>query len=240
MVDPEAADEAPVGARIDLHCHSAFSKDAIGSLDAIATAATLKRLDGVVLTEHDTLQHVDPVARWNEENADLGFRFYAGVEISARGGHILAYGVDALVPYGLPPAETVSRVQELGGVAVPAHPFRRGSGMGHAEMDKLRADLFAIEVWNAQEIRGGNKDAASWAVGHGIGGTGGSDAHQVHDVGNGYTEFPDPVDATRDLLDQLRSGDTWGVGGRTPMRTLLRQGVRNKVKRMRGEFVLHK
>lgn len=234
--DAPAEPAPPRGSRIDLHAHSSYSKDAIGDLDAIAAAATAAGLDGVCLTEHDTVSHHPPIARWNEVNGDLPFRFYPGIEVSARGGHVLAFGMHEPVPLGQTVLETIHLIQDLGGVACPAHPFRRGSGLGSKLLDELVDDLIVIEVWNAQDFTGGNKRAASWAVQNVKGGTGGSDCHQVHDVGNGYTEFRHRIQNEDDLLAALQGGDSWGMGHRTAVPTLLRQGTRNMIRRMRGKL----
>lgn len=233
-----AADDPPArrGSRIDLHAHSAFSKDAIGGLDALAAEATAKGLDGVCLTEHNTVRHHDAIERWNEENGDLPFRFFPGTEVSARGGHVLAFGITQPVPFGRSVLETIHLIQDQEGVACPAHPYRRGSGIGPKLLDELVDDLHVIEVWNAQDLMGGNRHAAAWAVQNVKGGTGGSDCHQVHDVGNGYTDFLDAIRDIDDLVRALKEGNCWGVGGRTPVQTLLRQGTRNLVRRMRGKL----
>lgn len=229
-------DPPKTGSRIDLHAHSGFSKDALGTLDQLAAAATTKGLDGVCLTDHNTLKHHAAIDRWNDENGDLPFRFYRGLEVSARGGHILAYGLTEGVPFGRTVLETIDLIRDQGGIACPAHPFRRGSGMGRKLMDELVDHLNVVEVWNAQDLLGGNKHAASWAVQNVKGGTGGSDCHQVHDVGNGYTEFMTQVHNEADLLKALLDGNSWGMGGRTAVPTLLRQGSRNLVRRMQGRL----
>lgn len=222
-------------ARIDLHCHSAFSKDALGELDALAAAATAKKLNGVCLTEHNTVAHHDALAAWNDAH-DGAFRFFPGNEVSARGGHVLSIGAIEGIPMGRSVLETVTRIHDAGGVAIPAHPFRRGSGIGRKELEGVAQELYAVEVFNAQELGAGNRNAASWCVANSLGGTGGSDCHQVHDVGNGYTEFMDPVRNAGELVQLLKEGETWGVGHRTRFATLVRQASRNVVRRARGQL----
>lgn len=237
MADPAEEEPMPrTGGRIDLHAHSGFSKDALGGLDEIAAAAIAKGLDGVCLTEHNTLRHREAVERWNEENGDLPFRYFAGSEVSARGGHILAFGIGESVPFGRNILETIQLIHDQGGVASPAHPFRRGSGIGRKLLDEMVDDLHVVEVWNAQDLTGGNPRTAAWAIQNVKGGTGGSDCHQVHDVGNGHTEFLYPIHTDADLVRALKEGNSWGVGGRTAIPTLMRQGTRNLVRRMRGKL----
>ncbi|MBW3582931.1 MAG: CehA/McbA family metallohydrolase [Euryarchaeota archaeon] len=224
-------DVRPVAARIDLHCHSAFSKDSLGTLDAIAAAARGKGLDGVCLTDHDTVRHHGAIEDWNRTHGD-GFRFWPGCEVSTNTGHMLAIGIREAVPYGLPVEETIDEIIAAGGMAVPSHPLRRGSGVRMDGLDRHGTIIRAVEVWNAQEPERRNQEVADWARTNRVGGTGGSDAHQVHDTGNGYTLFPDNVDLLDDLLDQLAGGDTWGVGTKTARTTLVRQAARNTLRRL--------
>lgn len=227
---------------IDLHVHSAFSNDALGTLEEIARAARAKGVGGAVLTEHDTMRHRSRIETWNRDHApdDTDFRFYVGTEVSATGGHILGIGIQETIPYGRSPAETIELIEDQGAVAVPAHPGRRGSGIGYEAVERLHLDptvrLRAIEVHNAQELWDRNETTAALAERLDLGGTGGSDAHQVYDVGNAYTLFPEPVCHLDDMIRQLQDGRTWGTGTRTGLPTLLRQGTRNLIRRVRGKL----
>ncbi len=237
-MSPDDADPGPdrVKARIDLHCHSAYSKDAIGTLQEIADAARAKGLDGVCITDHDTLAHHPAIDVWNRIHDAGTFRLFAGCEVTTREGHLLAFGLREAVPRGLPVAEAVDAIRDQAGVCIPAHPLRRFTGIGVEGLAVASARVPAVEVWNAQDLGGRNAHTATWAVENGKGGTGGSDAHQVHDVGHGVTEFLEPVDDLEGLLKALETGHTWGVGRKTALATLVRQATRNTWRRATGRL----
>jgi hypothetical protein len=83
-------------------------------------------LDGVVITEHDWL--------WTEDELDElraeapGLIVLSGIEVTAREGHFLAYGVrnPFAVPHGIGVAELCREVHRQGGAVAAAHPYRWG------------------------------------------------------------------------------------------------------------------
>jgi len=82
-----------------------------------------------------------------------------------------------------------------------------------------------------------NRSAAAVAARRHLGSTGGSDVHELSDLGRAYTEFPDGITGLSGVLAALRAGTTragggtLGLGGRarTDWRTIvlrLRRGLR--------------
>src|SRR5437899_2775011 len=113
--------------KFDLHMHTTkHSPDSHMDPLAMVRRAREIGLDGVVITEHDWL--------WTEEElqelraADPELVILAGVEVSCREGHFLAYGVTNpfAVPRGMGVAALCREVHRQGGVVVGAHPFRWG------------------------------------------------------------------------------------------------------------------
>ena len=107
---------------IDLHVHSEDSYDADEPVERLLERAVRAGLDGVVVTDHDSIHESRRAAALA---ADYGLVGLPGVEVSTADGHLLALGVVERPSRGEPLAETVSRVHELGGVAVVPHPFQR-------------------------------------------------------------------------------------------------------------------
>ena len=113
--------------KFDLHMHTTrHSPDSnMDPFDLVRKAQELK-LDGVVITEHDWL--------WTDEElnelrtAAPGLVVLAGIEVGAREGHFLVYGVNDpfLLPVGIPVKELCREVHRQGGAVVTAHPFRWG------------------------------------------------------------------------------------------------------------------
>src|SRR5262245_58085030 len=113
--------------RFDLHLHtSRHSPDSRMLPDALCRRARSIGLDGFVITEHDWLWTEDELDELRE--AHPGLVILAGVEVSTREGHFLAYGVRN--PFSIPRqigcADLCREVHRQGGAVVAAHPFRWG------------------------------------------------------------------------------------------------------------------
>ena len=113
--------------KFDLHMHTTrHSADSVMDPFAMCRRARVIGLDGVVITEHDWL--------WTESELDVlremhpNLVILSGVEVSAREGHFLVYGVTNpfAVPRGIHVADLCHEVHGQGGAVVAAHPFRWG------------------------------------------------------------------------------------------------------------------
>src|SRR5919108_4419991 len=106
-----------------MHVHSTYS-DGTANVPEILEAAEDAEADAVFLTDHDTLQaRRDGYEGWHQ-----GVLLLVGLEILARGGHFLAFGVDReLAHEGRSAGEMCAAVEEAGGLGFPAHPFSEGS-----------------------------------------------------------------------------------------------------------------
>jgi predicted metal-dependent phosphoesterase TrpH len=196
--------------RIDLHCHTLYSRDNYLEARDLIRWSRESGLDGVVVTEHHSheagRQAVDRVA--HEE----GFLLLRGVEVSTNQGHLLLYGVedDSWNVWGrnnyLDAREVIAAAKRLGAVAVAAHPYRLNDlyPMG-AGIYKLTG-LVAVETANGrnQLVEDQRAEEATRALG--LPGVGGSDCHAVGDIGKCYTVFERPVCTVADLVRELSAG----------------------------------
>jgi len=127
--------------RIDLHIHTIHSGDSSITLAEALKWCERRGLDGLAITDHDVVGEV----RVSSPQDDL--LILPGVEISARGGHILALGVEEVIPEGLSIAETVDRIREMGGISVIAHPFAPSKSWVNID-ELVGVGLDAVEVAN--------------------------------------------------------------------------------------------
>jgi predicted metal-dependent phosphoesterase TrpH len=201
------------GQRLDLHVHSTYSPDSRLSLEAILGQLSYVGLMGFALTDHNTVAGHRALADLQSRHRE--YLFIPGVEVSTREGHLLAYGVDAAPPPHRPIAETIDWVEARSGVAVIAHPFRWTHGVGRRVATTAR--VRAIETRNGHNSEIVNARAELLAAQRGIGATGGSDAHDLRDLGRTYTEWPDPTDSVAGILEQLRQGRTASNGPSLPL-----------------------
>jgi predicted metal-dependent phosphoesterase TrpH len=190
--------------KIDLHTHTRHSGDNDAEPSMMAEAAIAKGLHGIAFTEHSSYLASGYADNLRERFGDR-LLILRGVEFSALEGHCLVFGVDTdqLSLKGADVASLIKKVNEHGGVAIPAHPYRGGSGIGRLIMS-LKG-LCAIEGYNGANMHPMNMMAFEGARKLGIPITGGSDAHAPAEVGSCYTEFNCRI-TQENFLDQLRKG----------------------------------
>ncbi len=133
-----------------VHVHSTFS-DGRATVDEIATAARSSGADAVLLTDHDTLE----AKRRGLEGWRHGVLVLVGVEVSPRGGHFLAFGLDDEIDHrGMSEGDIAAAVARAGALGFAAHPFSRGSRMSrrigrpHPWQALDRDDYTGIELWS--------------------------------------------------------------------------------------------
>jgi predicted metal-dependent phosphoesterase TrpH len=198
--------------RIDLHVHSQYSGDTDAEPEELIARAVSVGMHGIAFTEHYSFEASEPVEglRGKYEDSILILR---GVELSAAEGHCLVFGAntDRLSISHAPVDVIVRVVNEAGGVVIPSHPFRRGSGLGNAIFGM--AGLCALEGCNGANLHAFNARAIETAKELNLPFTGGSDAHAPEEVGSCFTEFKDRV-SPDNFIALLRKGNYRGVDAR--------------------------
>jgi len=187
--------------KLDLHVHTNHSRDAVnGSPREVLELAKRIGLDGLAITDHNVIEGSIEAASIAKE---FGLVVVRGIEVSTASGHVVAYGVDEVIPRGLTINETSDRIRDLGGVAVAAHPKRFPSGMGLRAAASCRFD--GIETINGGNPARSNIAARRVAEMRHLSQIGGSDSHRPHELGRAFTVF-DAAQTEDDVVDAIRSG----------------------------------
>lgn len=181
-----------------MHIHSKYSPCSRASIHAILDKALDVGLQGVAITDHDTIKGAQKAKKLAES---YGVQVFIGSEVTSSDGQILAYGIEQEIPLGLTAGETIRVIHDLNGVAVAAHPFRETSYSLGNRIFELELD--GVEVLDA--FRGIDKEAKSAAEIMGVSMIGGSDAHHEEDVGWGVTEFKTQIENDSTLLEAIRN-----------------------------------
>ena len=199
---------------IDTHCHTKYSYDNwLEPRDLIRRAKALG-LDGAVITEHYSYEASAPV---EQVGRDEGFLILRGVEIATDKGHLLAYGVtdDGWNIWGrdsyLPLEEVIERVNDLGGICAPAHPFRNVGLASLMEGLLELKDIAAVESHNGVNAESDNDLAISASSHLGLPTLGGSDCHKTVAVGRCATEFSQPVHDMASFIAAVKAGACRGA-----------------------------
>ncbi len=176
--------------KIDLHCHSYYSNDALSSPKEMIKTALKKGLDGIALTDHNT------TAGWKaaiETAKKLNAILILGEEIKIKKqgrtvGEILGYFLKQEInPQGKSVEEVIGEIKKQGGVSIIAHPFYWRKPF--KELEKYKNLVDGIEVFNARsQTKKGNQKALDFAQKNNLSMTAGSDTHSCFEVGNAYIE----------------------------------------------------
>lgn len=166
--------------------------------ERIAEAAADAALDGIAVTDHDTLANVEVVRNAAPSDLDV----ISGVEVTTTQGHLLALDVDE-VPPQTEPLTVIDHIHDQDGVAVLSHPFDTLRQYYDANLDAIAEAVDAVETVNSRCVRETfNRNAASFADRHSLPQTGGSDAHFPMEVGRAYTVSKQPI------LEAIHDGTT--------------------------------
>jgi predicted metal-dependent phosphoesterase TrpH len=192
--------------KFDMHMHTnRYSHDSQMDVYALLKRAKEIGLDGIVITEHDVLWPEHEIEELRQRQPDL--IIMAGVEISARDGDVLCYGVREMgsLRRGMGWVDLCTEVHRQGGVAVAAHPYRWGQHFDRI-LEYQKPPIDGVEMMSnnmdstlreqASEFISKNPDYAT---------LGNSDAHEVGVVGCCYSEFSVPVRNLEELVAAIRA-----------------------------------
>jgi predicted metal-dependent phosphoesterase TrpH len=199
--------------RIDLHLHTnRYSPDSVISPEHLLADAARAGLTTVVITEHDAQWEPDELAELNArpEARAAGLTVLAGVEVSAREGHFLCFGLPNLanVEPGIFLKDLIREVQGHDGAIVAAHPYRWDQ-----DFDAIIAEVGpvfqALELASKNVERDCRRRVESLLGRYArLASTGSSDAHEPGQIGCYFTEIDTTIDSMSDLVAALRGGGT--------------------------------
>lgn len=184
--------------RYDLQVHTDASPCSRTAPRDVVAAALNAGLDGIAITNHDTLDGYDEVNALAPEALTV----VPGVEVTTTQGHLLALDVRE-VPPKTDPLTAIDHVHEQGGLAILSHPFDRLREHYTEDLEAIAARVDGVEVTNSRCVLPRyNRRARSFAETHDLAITGGSDAHFPMELGRAHTICDGPV------LDAIRTGAT--------------------------------
>ena len=188
--------------RVEFHCHTLCSKDSLTRPQDLVATCRRKKIDRVVVTDHNTIAGALAAHELDPELVIVG------EEIMTTRGEILAAFVKEEIPAGLTPQETIRRLKEQGAFISVSHPFDRWRKGGWQEPDLLEIlpEVDAIEVYNSRCMRPKfNREARRFAEKHNIPGTVGSDAHVTFELGRSLMKL-EPFEGPEGLRNVIRAG----------------------------------
>jgi len=171
--------------KIDLHCHTNYSNDALSSPHDVIKEALSKGLNGIAITDHDTTSGWDEAMKAARE---LNALLILGEEIKSSKGDILGLFIkEEIRMKGCEPAKIINEIHKQGGIAIIPHPFHFPKHFKSVS-DYLNI-IDGIEVSNARRLLNFfDKKALNIAKKNNLIMTAGSDCHINKSCGYAYVE----------------------------------------------------
>jgi predicted metal-dependent phosphoesterase TrpH len=218
--------------RLDLHVHSTVSPDSRLPIDQIIPSLGAAGLHGFALTDHNSVDGHRRIAEWRDRYPRIPV--IPGVEVTAREGHVLLYGVSECPPRNLPLAELLEWAAPRNAVVALAHPLRWVHGAGRRLAEE--APVQALETRNGRTAELANSRAELVAARRHLAMVGGSDAHEHFTLGRAFTEFPETPETVEELLEMIRQRRSVAGGRSLSSRGRLALALRNAAKRVGRGF----
>jgi predicted metal-dependent phosphoesterase TrpH len=186
--------------KIDLHVHTHYSEDATTTLEELVHYAEKKGLDGIAVTDHNTLQGALKLVKRSQ------LTVIPGLEVEALAGHVLALNIKKLIPPKLSITETIQKIHDAGGVAVLAHPAAIFKTVLRQRITS-ESNLDAVEVINSGAFPFFLSTYLSYRFAERVKlpQTAGSDAHHAAEIGSAFTLVDADTDS-EDIAEAIRKG----------------------------------
>ena len=181
--------------KADLHVHTMFSKDGRTTMEELLEYAERMGIGCIAVTDHNEFRAYELL----KDNGRV--RIILVEDFPFPEGHIIALGIDRLIPRDLSIQETIDRIHEAGGYAFAAHPYRWWSGLG--EKNTLAYPFDGIEARNGRSVPSANRRSERLAKSVGKPMTAGSDAHTPRHIGEGYVEVPDDLKTWQEVVEYI-------------------------------------
>lgn len=193
-----------------MHNHTVFSPDSTSEPRESVERARELGLNGIAFTEHNSYDASEPVESLKALYKDI--LILRGMEYTSAEGHVLIFGLSdgdiRRAGVNAPLEDVIKIVNEEHGVVILPHPFREWSLL-KTDIMKLKG-VAAIEAYNGHNNELENERALKAASLLSLPTTGGSDSHNIMEVGNCFTEFSDLI-TYDNFLDVLRQGRYRGM-----------------------------
>lgn len=172
--------------RFETHCHSIYSADSLNTVEDLIAIARKRNLSRLAITDHNS---IEGGLRGIELDPDL---IIVGEEILTSKGELLAFFVTDCIPAGLKPMQAIEKLKKQNAFISVSHPYDRlRHGWELEDLIAITPYIDAIEVFNARSFtKGINEKAQQFALDHNLGGTAGSDAHTLAEVGTATLLIP--------------------------------------------------
>ncbi len=184
-----------------MHIHTICSPCSMIHIESLFERAHDIGLDGICITDHDTCACKSMIS---QTDIPPGLSVIVGMEYTTTSGDFLVFGPVDSVPEGLSARDLLLWTRKEGGVAIPAHPFRKSRPVEPKILEKCEI----VEVINGRNLPHENALCSDWITHNPLAkrGIGGSDAHTLPEIGQFVTLFSHDIHSPEDLIRELSTG----------------------------------
>lgn len=211
--------------KLDMHCHT---KE--GSLDGkvpvteYVAALKAQNFNGMLITDHNSYKAYQYYEEHRHEDIFQNFTILKGIEYDTLdAGHFLIIlpskvSIPLFELRGMPLPLLIKMVHQFGGILGPAHPFgEKFLSFGRSHYYKHQEDILReidfLEGFNACESQEDNDRAVSLAQKYHLPCFGGSDSHNLDNIGLAYTTLSRSIVSTDDLIQYVHEKKETSYGG---------------------------
>jgi len=208
--------------KIDLHVHTCYSDDGMSTLREVIDYAEKKGLNGIAITDHDTLDGVKNALKLANKKELI---VIPGVEVTTLQGHVLGLNITTSIPKNLGLIETAKKIHEAGGIAIAAHPIVLIKS--HIKQRTASAsNLDGIEVINSSAFPFFLSTRLSQTLAEQLKlpQTAGTDAHHADEIGTAYTLVKADPDID-EIIEAIRKGAVAPFGKPISWKIRVRRGA---------------
>lgn len=167
--------------KYDLHIHSKYSSDGTLSPEEIVKIAIKKGLDGVAITDHNTIQGGLKAKEYETKN----FKVIVGSEIMTDRGEIIGLFLEEEIGKSRNFRDAIIDIKDQNGIVIVPHPFDKLRHGSLLPTDDDAKPIDCIEGFNSRCVfKRYNDNASEFAKRHNLVIAAGSDAHFANEIGN--------------------------------------------------------
>ena len=180
---------------IDFHTHTYHSYDSMMKPEKILRLAKQRGLNGIVISDHDTIKGGVECAALNK---DKDFKVFIASEVKTNVGDITGINLKEEIT-ATNFTEVVQQIKNQGGLVLLVHPYH------HHKLDEINFDAIdLVEGYNGREFPENNVKAVLLAKQYNKPIIAGSDAHIYSEIANAKTFYASMDDLTKPLTTECK------------------------------------
>ncbi len=165
--------------KYDLHSHSKYSSDGILDPKKIIKVAVKKGLDGIAVTDHNTIKGGLEAKKYETDN----LKVIIGSEVMTTKGEVIGLFLSEEIKSN-DFYDVVDEIKAQNGIVVLPHPFDEWRYASFPDKEDAKY-INNIEIFNSRCVKDKyNDNARKFAEKYKLGVTGGSDAHFANEIGH--------------------------------------------------------